>query len=67
MLAPSASSQEIFDQGFKYIFSTLTGNETVSVPIAKLVAAKNKDIKDFATKTLPTIQQHLEMAKKLDK
>src|SRR6476660_5018021 len=31
MLAPSASSQEIFDQGFKYIFSTLTGNETVSV------------------------------------
>ena len=28
MLAPSASSQEIFDQGFKYIFATLTGNET---------------------------------------
>src|SRR5688572_27120619 len=28
MLAPSASSQEIFDQNFKYIFSTLTGNET---------------------------------------
>jgi branched-chain amino acid transport system substrate-binding protein len=48
MLAPSASSQEIFDQGFKYIFSTLTGNETVSVPIAKLVAAKNKDIKRVA-------------------
>ena len=48
MLAPSASSQEIFDQNFKYIFSTLTGNETVSVPIAKLVAAKNKDIKRVA-------------------
>jgi hypothetical protein len=30
MLAPSASSAEIFDQGFKYIFSTLAGNETVS-------------------------------------
>jgi branched-chain amino acid transport system substrate-binding protein len=43
MLAPSASSQ-----GFKYIFSTLTGNETVSVPIAKLVAAKNKDIRRVA-------------------
>src|SRR6185312_6582682 len=43
MLAPSASSQEIFDQNFKYIFATLTGNETVSVPIAKLVAAKSKD------------------------
>ena len=48
MLAPSASSQEIFDQNFKYIFSTLTGNETVSVPIAKLVASKNKNIKRVA-------------------
>lgn len=48
MLAPSASSQEIFDQHFKYIFSTLTGNETVSAPIAKLVAAKNKNIKRVA-------------------
>jgi branched-chain amino acid transport system substrate-binding protein len=48
MLAPSASAAEIFDQGFKYIFSTLTGNDTVSVPIAKLVAAKNKDIKRVA-------------------
>jgi branched-chain amino acid transport system substrate-binding protein len=48
MLAASASSAEIFDQGFKYIFSTLTGNETVSEPIAKLVASKNKDIKRVA-------------------
>jgi branched-chain amino acid transport system substrate-binding protein len=48
MLAPSASSAEIFDQNFKYIFSTLTGNETVSVPIAKLVAGKNKAIKKVA-------------------
>src|SRR4051794_18652242 len=48
MLAASASSAEIFNQGFKYIFSTLTGNETVSVPIAKLVAAKNKNIKQVA-------------------
>jgi branched-chain amino acid transport system substrate-binding protein len=48
MLAPSASSQEIFDQHFKFIFATLTGNETVSVPIATLVAAKNKNIKRVA-------------------
>jgi branched-chain amino acid transport system substrate-binding protein len=48
MLAASASAAEIFDQGFKYIFSTLTGNETVSVPIVKLVTAKNKDIKRVA-------------------
>jgi putative membrane protein len=29
--------------------------------------AKNKDIKDFATKNLPTLQNHLEMAKRLEK
>ena len=29
--------------------------------------AKNADVKDFAAKTLPTIQEHLEVAKKLGK
>ncbi len=29
--------------------------------------AKNKELKDFATKALPTLQKHLEEAKKLDK
>jgi branched-chain amino acid transport system substrate-binding protein len=48
MIAASASAAEIFDQGFKYIFSSLTGNETVSVPIAQLVTSKNKDIKRVA-------------------
>jgi len=48
MIAASASAAEIFDQGYKFIFSSLTGNDTVSVPIAKLVTAKNKDIKRVA-------------------
>jgi branched-chain amino acid transport system substrate-binding protein len=48
MLAPTASSAEIFDQGYKYIFATLTGNSSVSVPIAKLVHEKNMDIKRVA-------------------
>jgi branched-chain amino acid transport system substrate-binding protein len=48
MLAPTASSAEIYDQGYKYIFGTLTGNASVSVPIAKLVHEKNKDIKRVA-------------------
>jgi branched-chain amino acid transport system substrate-binding protein len=48
MIAASASSAEVFDQGFKYIFSTLTGNETVSMPIARLVTGKNRDVKRVA-------------------
>jgi branched-chain amino acid transport system substrate-binding protein len=48
MLAPTSSSAEIFDQGYKYIFATLTGNSSVSVPIARLVHEKNKDIKRVA-------------------
>jgi branched-chain amino acid transport system substrate-binding protein len=48
MLAPTASSAEIFDQGYKYIFATLTRNSSVSVPIAKLVHEKNKDLKRVA-------------------
>jgi len=28
---------------------------------------KSKELKDFATKTLPTLKEHLEMVKKLDK
>ena len=48
MLAPTASSAEVYDQDYKYLFGTLTPNETVSEPIAKLVTAKNKDIKRVA-------------------
>src|SRR5215831_14878695 len=48
MIAPSASSAEIYDQGYKFIFGTLTGNETVSEPIAKLVTEKNPNIKRVA-------------------
>jgi branched-chain amino acid transport system substrate-binding protein len=45
MLAPTASSAEVYDQGYKFLFGTLTPNETVSDPIAKIVSEKNKDIK----------------------
>ena len=43
MLAPTASSAQVYDQNYKFLFGTLTPNETVSVPISKLVTGKNKD------------------------
>jgi branched-chain amino acid transport system substrate-binding protein len=48
MLAPTASSAEVYDQNYKFLFGTLTPNNTVSEPIAKLVTEKNKDIKRVA-------------------
>ena len=48
MLAPTASSAEVYDQNYKFLFGTLTPNDSVSVPIAKLVTEKNKDIKRVA-------------------
>jgi branched-chain amino acid transport system substrate-binding protein len=48
MLAPTASSAEVYDQNYKFLFGTLTPNNTVSEPIAKLVTEKNKDVKRVA-------------------
>ena len=42
MLAPTASSAEVYDQNYKFLFGTLTPNDTVSEPIAKLVTEKNQ-------------------------
>jgi len=39
MVAPSASSREVYDQGYKYLFGTFTPNETLTEPLAGLVAA----------------------------
>lgn len=47
MIAPSASALEIFDQGYKYIFSTLTPNDSVTEPLATAVA-QNTSIKRLA-------------------
>jgi branched-chain amino acid transport system substrate-binding protein len=48
MLAPTASSAEVYDQNYKFLFGTLTPNNTVSEPIARLVTEKNKDVKRVA-------------------
>jgi branched-chain amino acid transport system substrate-binding protein len=47
MLAPSASSVAVYDQGYKFLFGTLSPNESVIRPLADAVAA-NKNIKTLA-------------------
>lgn len=48
MLAATASSREVYDQGFKYLFGTFTPNETLTDPLAALVVAKAPAVKKVA-------------------
>ncbi len=47
-LAATASSEQVYDQGYKYLFGTFTPNQTLTEPLADLVTAKNKSIKRVA-------------------
>jgi branched-chain amino acid transport system substrate-binding protein len=47
MLGPSASSAQVYDQGYKYLFGTLTPNDSVTEPHADIVTT-NKSIKRLA-------------------
>lgn len=47
-IAATASSEQVYDQGYKYLFGTFTPNQTLTEPLADLVVAKNKNIKRVA-------------------
>ena len=47
MIAPSASSAQVYDQGYKYLFGLLSPNDTVTEPHAEAITA-NKSIKRLA-------------------
>jgi branched-chain amino acid transport system substrate-binding protein len=48
LLASSASSAEVFDQGYKNLFGLYTDNSTLSEPIAELIKAKLPAVKRVA-------------------
>ncbi len=48
MIAAQASSAQVYDQGFKYLFGMYTPNNTVTEPLINLLAAKNPSIKRIA-------------------
>lgn len=48
MLASSASSAEVFDQGYKNLFGLYTDNSTFSEPIATLIREKLPNVKRVA-------------------
>lgn len=48
MLAPNAASEQVYDQGFKYLFGVYTPNKTLTEPVAELVSKQHASIKTLA-------------------
>jgi branched-chain amino acid transport system substrate-binding protein len=47
-VAPTASSAEVYDQGYKYLFGTFTANDTLSEPLSDLMRSKMPSAKKIA-------------------
>lgn len=47
-LAPTASSSEVYDQGYKNLFGTFTANDTLSEPMGDIIKAKAPNVKRVA-------------------
>jgi branched-chain amino acid transport system substrate-binding protein len=47
-IAPTASSDEVYDQGYQYLFGTFTPNNTLTDPLAEIIAASGEDIETVA-------------------
>lgn len=47
-IAATASSAQVYDQGYKYLFGTFTPNDTLTTPLTQIVKAKAPDVKKVA-------------------
>ncbi len=47
-IAPTASSSQVYDQGYKYLFGTFTPNDTLTNPLSDIVVEKAPDVKRVA-------------------
>ncbi|MGH6715294.1 MAG: amino acid ABC transporter substrate-binding protein [Bradyrhizobium sp.] len=47
-IAAAASSSQVYDQGYKYLFGTFTPNETLTTPLTQIVKAKAPQVKTVA-------------------
>ena len=47
-IAATASSSQVYDQGYKYLFGTFTPNDTLTTPLTQIVKAKASDVKKVA-------------------
>lgn len=47
-IAPTASSAQVYDQGYKYLFGTFTPNETLTEPLSDIVRSQAPGVKRVA-------------------
>ena len=47
-IAATASSQEVYDQGYQFLFGTFTPNSTLTEPLADIVTSANPEVKRVA-------------------
>jgi branched-chain amino acid transport system substrate-binding protein len=47
-LAATASSVQVYDQGYKYLFGTFTPNDTLTTPLTQIIKAKVPSVKKIA-------------------
>jgi branched-chain amino acid transport system substrate-binding protein len=47
-LAATASSSQVYDQGYKYLFGTFTPNDTLTTPLTQLIKSRAPDVKKVA-------------------
>lgn len=47
-IASTASSAQVYDQGYKYLFGTFTPNDTLTTPLTKIVVKDVPDVKRVA-------------------
>lgn len=47
-IASTASSSQVYDQGYKYLFGTFTPNDTLTTPLTQLVGQKAPQVKRVA-------------------
>jgi len=48
MIAPNAASEQVYDQGFKYLFGVYSPNKSLTEPIAEIVKTEHPAIKKVA-------------------
>src|SRR5712675_820189 len=47
-IAATASSSQVYDQGYKYLFGTFTPNDTLTTPLTGIITAQAPDVKKVA-------------------